>query len=200
MLHVLKPRFGILHLAGGCLCHQSRHVHHQVRYLSFEEVYVLILCRGTEDVVSAHGIPVDLLDRLLIIRTLPYTQEEMANIIQIRAKTEGIRLADDAIQYLSEVGTKTSLRYECVVLDRSFPLDMPSNFLLLRACSLGLMAGKTFVKRILKRSVGCFWMPKPLRRCSPLLSMARICSSKTQEVIVQWQCVCLVSEGRVLVM
>ena len=27
--------------------------------------------------MSPHGIPIDLLDRLLIIRTLPYTEEEM---------------------------------------------------------------------------------------------------------------------------
>merc|ERR550539_805183 len=32
--------------------------------------------RGT-DIASPHGIPLDLLDRLLIIRTLPYSKEEM---------------------------------------------------------------------------------------------------------------------------
>merc|ERR1712137_1325797 len=37
--------------------------------------------RGTDDVVSSHGIPKDLLDRLLIIKTLPYSQEEMTQII-----------------------------------------------------------------------------------------------------------------------
>ena len=36
--------------------------------------------RGT-DMDSPHGIPVDLLDRLVIIRTLPYTPEE---IVQVR--------------------------------------------------------------------------------------------------------------------
>ena len=30
--------------------------------------------RGTTDVVAPHGIPRDFLDRLLIIRTLPYSQ------------------------------------------------------------------------------------------------------------------------------
>lgn len=34
--------------------------------------------RGT-DVVSPHGIPVDLLDRMLIIRTMPYSIEEMVS-------------------------------------------------------------------------------------------------------------------------
>ena len=35
---------------------------------------------------SPHGIPVDLLDRLVIIRTLPYTTHEMVQIIAIRAQ------------------------------------------------------------------------------------------------------------------
>ena len=42
--------------------------------------------RGTE-VVSPHGIPVDLLDRMLIIRTMPYSLEEMVQIITIRGNT-----------------------------------------------------------------------------------------------------------------
>merc|ERR1712072_441170 len=33
--------------------------------------------RGTKDIVAPHGIPRDFLDRLLIIRTLPYSLEEM---------------------------------------------------------------------------------------------------------------------------
>jgi len=32
------------------------------------------------DVVSPHGIPVDLLDRLLIVRTLPYSLENMMQV------------------------------------------------------------------------------------------------------------------------
>lgn len=35
--------------------------------------------RGT-DVVSSHGVPVDLLDRLLIIRTQPYSQAEIQSV------------------------------------------------------------------------------------------------------------------------
>ena len=40
--------------------------------------------RGT-DMVSPHGIPVDLLDRLLIIRTIAYVLEDLTRIIAIRA-------------------------------------------------------------------------------------------------------------------
>lgn len=45
--------------------------------------------RGTEDIVAPHGIPMDLLDRLVIVKTSPYTKDEMRKILQIRAKTEG---------------------------------------------------------------------------------------------------------------
>ena len=72
--------------------------------------------RGAEDVVSPHGIPLDLLDRLLIIRTLPYSKEEMAQIIKIRAATEGIQVDEEALNVLSEVGSKTTLRYAVQLL------------------------------------------------------------------------------------
>lgn len=72
--------------------------------------------RGTEDIMSPHGIPVDLLDRLLIIRTLPYTLEEIRVIITIRAKTEGLTIQDEALDYLADVGLKTSLRYSIQLL------------------------------------------------------------------------------------
>lgn len=49
--------------------------------------------RGTKDIVAPHGIPRDFLDRLLIIRTLPYSREEMVQIIKIRAATEGLQVS-----------------------------------------------------------------------------------------------------------
>ena len=61
--------------------------------------------------VAPHGIPRDFLDRLLIIRTLPYSQEQMMQIIRIRAATEGLQVDEEALEILSEVGTKTTLRY-----------------------------------------------------------------------------------------
>lgn len=39
----------------------------------------MLLCRGT-DMASPHGIPVDLLDRLVIIRTQTYDLEEMIKV------------------------------------------------------------------------------------------------------------------------
>src|ERR1700761_8999214 len=48
--------------------------------------------RGTEDVVSPHGVPMDLLDRLVIVKTLTYTKDEILKIIKIRAAIEGIQM------------------------------------------------------------------------------------------------------------
>ena len=53
--------------------------------------------RGT-DLVSPHGVPVDLLDRLLIIRTCNYNLEDLVKILSIRAQTEGIKLTNEALQ------------------------------------------------------------------------------------------------------
>jgi len=72
--------------------------------------------RGTEDIPSPHGIPVDLLDRLLIIRTIPYSKDEIRVIITIRAKTEGLTLNEEAVNHLAEVGYSTSLRYAIQLL------------------------------------------------------------------------------------
>merc|ERR1712196_466133 len=71
--------------------------------------------RGT-DVVSPHGIPVDLLDRMLIIRTMPYSIEEMVQIMSIRAGAEELEIEDSALAALGEVGSRTSLRYAVQML------------------------------------------------------------------------------------
>ncbi|KAJ1550804.1 RuvB-like protein 1, partial [Cladochytrium tenue] len=71
---------------------------------------------GTEDLLAPHGIPVDLLDRVLIIRTLPYTHDEIKIIITIRAKTEGLKVSDEAVEHLADVGVRTSLRYALQLL------------------------------------------------------------------------------------
>ncbi|KAK9808450.1 hypothetical protein WJX73_006866 [Symbiochloris irregularis] len=71
--------------------------------------------KGTE-MNSPHGIPVDLLDRLLIIRTSPYTLEEMIQILAIRAKVEGIGLDQDSLAKLGEIGESASLRHAVQLL------------------------------------------------------------------------------------
>merc|ERR1712194_231463 len=71
--------------------------------------------RGTE-VIAPHGIPVDLLDRVMIIRTMPYTLEETFQILAIRAKTEGIEVEDEGLAYAAQVGLDASLRYAVQLL------------------------------------------------------------------------------------
>jgi len=71
--------------------------------------------RGT-DVLAPHGVPVDLLDRMLIIRTTPYSLEEMMQILSIRAETESLEVDEDALAIMGEVGARTSLRYAVQML------------------------------------------------------------------------------------
>jgi RuvB-like protein 1 len=71
--------------------------------------------RGTE-MLAPHGIPLDLLDRTLVIRTRPYGMEDVIRILAIRAHTEGLSLAEDALAALGEVGGRTSLRYAVQLL------------------------------------------------------------------------------------
>jgi len=74
--------------------------------------------RGT-DVVSPHGIPTDLLDRLMIVKTMPYSIQEISQILSIRASTEGITIEEQALAFLSQLGTEKSLRYAVQLLTPS---------------------------------------------------------------------------------
>ncbi len=44
---------------------------------------------------SPHGIPIDLLDRLLIISTQPYTEKELHSILDIRAEEEDVEMTGE---------------------------------------------------------------------------------------------------------
>ena len=66
--------------------------------------------RGT-DYESPHGIPIDLLDRLLIIPTAPYTAKEMGQILQTRAEEEDVEMTEEAAALLTRIASETSLRY-----------------------------------------------------------------------------------------
>ncbi|MEM1734180.1 MAG: RuvB-like helicase [Pyrobaculum sp.] len=71
--------------------------------------------RGT-DVESPHGIPQDMLDRLVIIKTRPYTSEEVKEIIRIKAKEQNINLDEAALDLLTSIGVEHSLRYSLQLL------------------------------------------------------------------------------------
>ncbi|KAH3677248.1 hypothetical protein WICPIJ_009015 [Wickerhamomyces pijperi] len=76
----------------------------------------LTTVRGTEDIVSPHGIPADLLDRLLIIRTLPYSVDEIKVIIEKRSRVEKLAITAEALSLLAQQGSETSLRYALQLL------------------------------------------------------------------------------------
>ncbi|WWC61628.1 RuvB-like helicase 1 [Kwoniella dejecticola CBS 10117] len=79
--------------------------------------------RGTdtdgEGIRSPHGIPIDLLDRCMIIKTSLYTKEEIYKILELRCKVENINITPQALTNLSEQGEKTSLRFVLQLLTPS---------------------------------------------------------------------------------
>lgn len=66
--------------------------------------------RGT-NYKSPHGIPIDLLDRLLIITTQPYTEDEIRKILDIRSQEEEVEMSEEAKHLLTKIGVDASLRY-----------------------------------------------------------------------------------------
>ena len=55
--------------------------------------------RGT-DYKTAHGLPTDLLDRLLIIRTEPYNEDELGKILKTRCEEEDVQMEQVFLNYL----------------------------------------------------------------------------------------------------
>lgn len=66
--------------------------------------------RGTS-YKSPHGLPVDLLDRVIIISTTNYTSQEIQQILNIRAQEEEVEITPKALAVLTKIGEETSLRY-----------------------------------------------------------------------------------------
>lgn len=72
--------------------------------------------RGSDDLIAAHGVPSDLLARLLIVPTHAYSLPEIKHIISSRARLEGIQLAPDALEFVAQKGGDVSLRYALQLL------------------------------------------------------------------------------------
>jgi len=66
--------------------------------------------RGTQ-YKSPHGIPLDLLDRLMIISTAPYKEPEVRRILEIRCEEEDVEMLPEALDLLCRIALETSLRY-----------------------------------------------------------------------------------------
>mmetsp|Transcript_59934 Transcript_59934/g.98929 ORF Transcript_59934/g.98929 Transcript_59934/m.98929 type:complete len:468 (-) Transcript_59934:131-1534(-) len=75
--------------------------------------------RGTHNIRSPHGVPRDLLDRLIIIRTIPYKINEIKSILEIRSKIEKINIDANALDKLAKHGDHTSLRHSVNLLTPS---------------------------------------------------------------------------------
>ncbi|KNA25984.1 hypothetical protein SOVF_000880 [Spinacia oleracea] len=74
--------------------------------------------RGT-NYKSPHGIPIDLLDRLLIIATQPYSEEDIRKILEIRCQEEDVEMTEDAKVLLTKIAVETSLRYSINLINSS---------------------------------------------------------------------------------
>jgi RuvB-like protein 2 len=66
--------------------------------------------RGT-NYKGPHGLPLDLLDRALIITTKPYNEHESMQILQTRCQEEDVELTEAAAGLLTKIAMETSLRY-----------------------------------------------------------------------------------------
>lgn len=68
---------------------------------------------------SPHGLPLDFLDRVVIVSTQPYSQEEISQIIAIRAQEEEVDLHPDALALLTKIGQESGLRYASNIITTS---------------------------------------------------------------------------------
>merc|ERR1711957_575571 len=66
--------------------------------------------RGT-DYESPHGIPLDLLDRLMIVGTEPCGKDDVRSILSVRCEEEDVEMSKNALELLTRIGIETSLRY-----------------------------------------------------------------------------------------
>ena len=66
--------------------------------------------RGT-NYKGPHGLPLDLLDRSLIISTEPYNAEDISAILKTRCEEEDVEMAENAKVFLTKIACETSLRY-----------------------------------------------------------------------------------------
>jgi RuvB-like protein 2 len=73
------------------------------------------MIRGT-NFTGPHGIPLDLLDRLLIIPTSPYSVDELREILRVRCIEEQVDMTADALELLTRIAKETSLRYAIQII------------------------------------------------------------------------------------
>jgi RuvB-like protein 2 len=77
--------------------------------------------RGT-NYKSPHGLPLDFLDRVVIVSTHPYSHSDIGEILAIRAQEEDVDVTPDALALLTKIGSETGLRYGSNLITTSFLL------------------------------------------------------------------------------
>lgn len=102
------------------------------------------------DAKSPHGLPSDLLDRLLIITTTNYTCDEIKAILKARASEESLNVSGEALDRLTEIGASVSLRYAIQLLTTSNLCAMKR-----RAQSIGVVDVERAYSLFLDESRSC---------------------------------------------
>ncbi|KAJ5337397.1 AAA family ATPase Rvb2/Reptin [Penicillium brevicompactum] len=78
--------------------------------------------RGTT-YISPHGLPVDFLDRVVIVSTQLYSADEIRQILAIRAQEEEVDLSPHALTLLTKIGQESNLRYAINIITTSHLLS-----------------------------------------------------------------------------
>lgn len=86
------------------------------------------------NLISPHGIPLDLLDRLLIIPTEPYSSDDLKKIIKIRLNEEGVEVEPVVEELLSKICQKTSLRHTIHLISAADLVSNPFTFISQTGC------------------------------------------------------------------
>ena len=66
--------------------------------------------RGTNQ-RSPHGLPLDFLDRVVIVSTQAYGEDELRQILAIRAQEEEVEVSANALELLTKIAKEAGLRY-----------------------------------------------------------------------------------------
>jgi RuvB-like protein 2 len=72
---------------------------------------------------SPHGLPLDFLDRVVIVSTQQYSEDEIRNILSIRANEEEVDIEDNALAVLTKIGVEAGLRYASNLITTSYLLS-----------------------------------------------------------------------------
>ena len=95
---------------------------------------------------SPHGLPLDFLDRVVIVSTQAYGADEIRQILSVRAQEEEVELTANALELLTKIGSEKGLRYASNLITTS-----------------QLLARKRKVEKVdlmdVERSYGLFWDP-----------------------------------------